>query len=228
MKRIFKSRISKIFVILFILGIGLLIFMIWGLHDTNQKMGLKVSIPEIDAEKIVKSLYYENDSLVEETVSIVSNNTFSDYTIIKIKNSEQNINKFLSNRDFKEYASSPLNVFGIDVWNYHEKADIIDFKYRYTTPPIAEKELADTVLIQRFDKKDEKIEISLTTENKKDMEIKIKQNLPPTIVLYKRKTNLYLMVVYRIYDKENKWVTQEELEKNLYPLVKNWGVYEKS
>lgn len=110
---------------------------------------------------------------------------------------------------------------GFTFWNYPSASEKIDFKYHYTLPPITQEESSDSVLVQNFDSTN--IEISLTEEQKRDIGLEIKK--PSTIVLYNKDKYLYFIFVIRPYNQENKWVSGEELEKTLYPLIKSWSVY---
>ena len=226
MKKIFKSRIGRMFVVLFVLGIGLLIFMIWGLHDANQKIGLKVNIPEIQNEDILKNIYFQNDSIIAESVLITYNEEKPDKTYYVLF-------KFINTKEISDiiYNDIPLinhpninteRIFGFTLWGDLKSSNIIS-KYQYTTLPVSQKTLSDTIVIQNFEKTE--IGISLTDNSKKDLGFKIEK--PSTVVLYKRNTILYFIWVNRLYDTKNKWITEEELENTLYPLVKNWSVYEK-
>ena len=226
MKKLFKK---KTFIVLALVALILSAFMVWGTSETEKTIGL-VTIPEFKASQILKTVHFEEDSLVQEIVTITydfETLDITNYILIKFRNSTKNINELFDSQRFSSISSPSQNVFGVDVWNYHSQSNDIDFKFNYTQSPIYQKEVSDTVLIQRYDEIDEKIQVSLTPEHTVDLEYSIKKNFLPTFVFYKRNTDLYLIIAYRLNDKENKWVTDEELEKTLYLLVKNWGVYEK-
>lgn len=226
MKKLFKNRT---FIVLALLALVLSAFLVWGTSETEKTIGL-VPIPEFKASQILKTVHFEEDSLVQEIVTVTydfETLDITNYILIKFRNSTRSLNELFDSQKFTSNSSFSQNVFGVKAWDYHSQSNEIDFKYNYTQSPISEKELSDTVLIQRFDEIDEKIQVSLTSEHTVDLEYSIQKNFLPTFVFYKRNTDLYLIIAYRLNDTENKWVTDEELEKTLYLLVKNWGVYEK-
>lgn len=226
MKKLFQN---KTFITAALLALVLSVFLIWGTSETEKTIGL-VSIPEFKASQILKSVHFEEDSLVQEIVTVTydfETLDITNYILIKFRNSTKNLNELFDPQKFTSNSSPSQNVFGVKVWDYQSQAKEIDFKYNYTQSPISETELSDTILIQRFDEIDQKIQISLTQENTVDLEYSILKKFLPTFVFYKRNTDMYLIIAYRLNDTVNKWVTDEELKKTLYLLVKNWGVYEK-
>lgn len=223
MKRLFRS---KVFIGLVVLAIGFVIFMIWGIFQTNKTSGLRINISEIQAEEILKNIYVKNDSIVGESAMITysgDNLDMSHYVMLKFTN-DKSLDELRNNSSFDTRIKLYKQGFsGFTFWNYPKTSEKIDFKYHYTNDPILQEELSDTVLVQNFDNTN--IEVSLTDELKKDIGLEIKK--PATVVLYKNGNYLYFIYVLRPYDRENKWVSREELEKTLYPLIKNWGIYEK-
>lgn len=221
MKKLFRNKVFIIFLILFV-GVGG--FLIWGASQSGKTSGF-INIPEI-AEEIYKGVYLKNDSVVGESVMITysgNNLDMTNYAMLKFANDKSldelgNISSF-DNR-IKLYTQG---YSGFTFWNYPEVSEKVDFKYHYTNKPVLQEKLFDTILVQNFDNAD--IEISLNGEGKRDIGLEIKK--PATVVLYKKDKYLYFIYVIRPYDQENKWVTREELERTLYPLIKNWGVYEK-
>ena len=222
MRKLFRNKVFIVFLILFVV-IG--VFLIWGAFQTG-KASRVVNIPEIKAEEILKNVYLKNDSVAGESVLITYSGNDLDityYLMLKFTNDKpldelSNTSSF--DRRIKIYKQG---YSGFTFWNYPDASEKIDFKYHYTHPPISQEELSDSVLVQYFDSAN--LEISLTVEQKRDIGLEIKK--PASIVLYKKDKYLYFIYIIRPYDQENKWVTQKELENTLYPLVKNWGVYEK-
>lgn len=222
MKKLFRNKVFIIFLILFV-GVGGLL--IWGASQSGKTSGV-INIPEIKAEEIYKGIYLKNDSVAGESVMITysgNNLDITHYAMLKFANDKpldelSNISSF-DNR-IKLYTQG---YSGFTFWNYPEVSEKIDFKYHYTNEPVSQEKLSDTILVQNFDNTD--IEISLNGEGKRDVGLEIKR--PATVVLYKKDNYLYFIYVIRPYDQKNKWVAQQELERTLYPLIKNWGVYEK-
>ena len=226
MKKLVKN---KTFIVFALLALVLSAFMVWGTSKTEKTIGL-VHIPEFKASQILKTVHFEEDSLVQEIVTVThdfESLDITNYVLIKFKNSEKNLSNLFDSQKFSQPSTAFQNVFGVKVWDYHIHSQEIDFKYNYTQAPSSQKELSDTVLIQRFGEANQKIQVSLTPARTVDLEYSITEKFLPTLVLYKKNTDLYFIIAYRLNDKVNKWVTDEELNKSLYLLVKNWGVYEK-
>ena len=74
-------------------------------------------------------------------------------------------------------------------------------------------------------------EISLTDEKKRNISIDITNSSSSrpfisTLLLYKRDDNLYFISVNTPFESEKR-ISQDELIKTVYLLVKNWDVYER-
>jgi len=199
------------------------------LKDVNKTKGLHVKIPEIERARIInKDLEVMDDSLVMETVLIVkdSSDTYF-YTIFKfrnIKNEWSELSSINNHLGLKESWITSMKSNDITINDLHPKAKYIDFHYRYSLPPLSFNTLSDTIFIQKFESN--RIEVSLTEKNRNDLYIKKKK--PFKLILYKHGNNLYLILAELTFkDKDNKWISDTELKKTLYPLVKNWGIYEK-
>lgn len=222
MRKLFKN---KVFIIFLFLSIGVGGFFIWGLNESIKTSGF-INIPEIKAEKIYKGVYLKNDSVLGESAMITysSNNLdMSHYVMLKFTN-DKSLDELRNNSSFDNRTKLYTQGYsGFTFWNYPEASEKINFKYHYTNQPVSQEKLSDTVLVQNFDNTN--IEVSLTDELKKDISLEIKK--PATVVLYKNGNYLYFIYVLRPYDQQDKWVSREELEKTLYPLIKNWGIYEK-
>lgn len=218
MKKLFRNKVFIAFLILFM---GFITFLIWNLTKSIEANGF-ISISEIEADEIFKNVYLKNDSVVGESVLITydkNNQNISNYVMLRFTNDkpvDELLNKSSFDRRKKLYSQGFSNFI---FWNYPNTSEKIDFKYHYTNIPILQEELSDTVLVLNFDNTN--IEISLTEERKKDIELEIQK--PTTLVLYKKEEFLYIIYAIRPYDQENKWVSQKELINNLYPLIKNWG-----
>ena len=222
MRKLFRNKVFIVFLILFI-GIGT--FFIWGLNESVKTSGL-INIPEITAEEILKNIYLKNGSVAGESVMITydkNNLDITHYVMLKFAN-DKPLDELINNSSFNNQTKLYTQGYsGFIFWNYPSASEKIDFKYHYTHPPITQEELSDSVLVQNFDSTN--LEMSLTEEQKRDIGLEIKK--PATIVLYNKDKYLYFIYVIRPYDKKNKWLSREELEKTLYPLIKNWGVFEK-
>lgn len=220
MRKLFKNKVFIIFLFLFV-GVGGLL--IWGAFQAGKTGGI-ISIPEIEAEEILKGVYLRNNTVAGESVMITysgNNLDMTHYVMLKFAN-DKSLDELRNTSSFDSRTKLYRQGYsGFTFWNYPEISEKVDFKYHYTNEPVLQEELSDTVLVQNFDNAN--IEISLTDEQKRDVGLEIKK--PATVVLYKKDKYLYFIYVIRPYDQENKWVSREELEKTLYPLVKNWGIW---
>ena len=217
MKQLFRN---KFFIAFLLVGMVFLALMAWGLHKSKDTMGLKLDIPELEGE-LVKDIYFENDSLVIQVVSIFKEETV-DYLMLKAITSDS-LNKLKQDKRFQVGETSYLEVYGFKIWDYPTADKNVNFRYYTKQLPVEEIELSDTLLIQKFENMD--MEISLTGEEKRDLGLNYKK--PSTLVLYKKENNLYFIVASKPFDWEDHWIPQDELVTTVYLLVKNWDVYER-
>ena len=220
MKKLFKN---KFFIAFLLVGMVFLALMAWGLHKSKDTMGLKLDIPELQGEP-VKSIHFENDSLVIQTVTILKDERFTIYMMLKSVTSKS-LNELEQKQKFKVRATSYSETLGFKLWDYPSIINKeIDFGYYMKSLPMEEYKLSDTILIQKF--KNMEIEMSLTEERERNLSIDIISPSPSTLVLYKKGKDLYFIAV-NIPFGSDQFIPQDELMETVYLLVKNWDVYER-
>ena len=134
MKQLFRN---KFFIAFLLVGAILGIILIWGAYKSKDTMGLKLDIPELQG-KPVKSIHFENDSLVIQSVTILKDKKFINYLMLKTSSSSP-IDKLSQSKKFKVGSTSYLERSGFKIWDYPPISKKIDFSYYTKNSPIEQK-----------------------------------------------------------------------------------------